>query len=92
MDWNKRVVVPAVAAFALASAGVILAILRLGGVIGWPSRWVAFAFLAIVLFPVALLLLSAFAEGERQNEPGLGSPLLDWLLHSLPWDSRRSRS
>ena|SRR6266481_312054 len=80
MDWNRRVVVPVAAAFVCLSAGVILAILRLGGVIGWPARWVVLVFLAILLLPVALLLLSAYAEGERQNDPSFGSPLLDWIV------------
>jgi multisubunit Na+/H+ antiporter MnhG subunit len=70
MDWSARIVVPFVAAFVLLTAVVVLAVLRLGGVITWPARWVVFVLFALLLAPVALVFLAATTDAEKRSEDG----------------------
>jgi len=55
--WTARVVLPFVGLFVLLTTVVVIAMLRLSGVIAWPSRWVG-------LVPVAVLLNAAKATNE----------------------------
>jgi len=82
VEWSARVVVPFVTAFLLLTTVVVLAVLRLGGVISWPARWVVFVVFAFLLAPVALVFIAATARAEQQSEP---NSFLDWINNLLPW-------
>jgi len=82
MEWRARIVVPFVTVFVLLAAMVVLAILRLGGVIAWPARWVVLVLFALLLAPIVLVFIAATAQAERQSEP---SGALNWLNNLLPW-------
>ena len=76
MDWSWKELTQ-IAVFAVV-VGTALAtvLLRLGGVIDWPSRGVAFAVLALILAPVIILLFAAATEGSDEPDWGLISMLL----------------
>ena len=82
MDWSARVVVPAVVAFVLVTTTVVIAILRLGGVITWPALWLVFVLFTLLLVPVVLLLVTAAIDGERRTE---SDGVLGWLNNLMPW-------
>ena len=80
MDWSWKELAQ-IAAFALVvGTALAIALLRLGGVIAWPSRGVAFAVLALILAPVIILLLAAASEGAEEPDWGLiGTLLPPWF-------------
>lgn len=82
MEWKARFIVPFVTAFVLLTAAVVLAILRLGGVIAWPARWVVLVLLVVLLAPIALLFMASAAQAEQRSEP---NSILDWISNLFWW-------
>ena len=82
MDWSAKVVVPAVVAFVLVTTAVVLAVLRLGRVINWPSLWVVLVLFTLLLVPVVLVLVSATIDAEQRTE---SNGVLGWLNNLMPW-------
>jgi hypothetical protein len=80
MDWGWRELAQ-IAGFAqLVGTTLALALLRLGDVISWPSRGIAFAALIVILAPVVIVLLDAARDTAESEGPG---GLLSLLLP--PW-------
>ena len=77
--WTARVVLPFVGLFVLLGTAVVIAMLRLLGVIAWPSRWVSIGLLVLLLVPIALLLNAAIRDGD-----GPRSSLADLFTILLP--------
>lgn len=83
MDWSWKELAQIAVFAVVVGTALAIALLRLGGVIEWPGRGVAFAVLALILAPVIILLFAAAAAaaGEGADEPDLG--LIGLLLP--PW-------
>ena len=81
MDWSWKELAQIAVFAVVVGTALAIALLRLGGVIEWPGRGVAFAVLALILAPVIILLFAAAAAGEGADEPDLG--LIGMLLP--PW-------
>ena len=73
--WNRRVVLPAVGGFVLLSILVSGSVLRLGGVIDWPSRGLAIVLLVALLLPIGVLFARAIGEWSDSG----------WLKLFFPW-------
>jgi len=77
--WTARVVLQFIGLFVLLTTVVVIAMLRLSGVIAWPSRWVAIGLVVLLLVPIAVLLNAAIRDGE-----GPRSSLADLFNILLP--------
>lgn len=81
MGWSARIVVPFTALFVLLGTAVVIGILRIGGLIGWPPLWVVIVLFIALLLPLALLLVSAAnkAASEAAAEEGPIWSLWGWF-------------
>jgi multisubunit Na+/H+ antiporter MnhG subunit len=68
MEWNTKIVVQIVGASLLMATVLIVAVLRLSGLTTWPGRTLAVVGLALLIAPIALLLLSVAKETEMKSE------------------------
>lgn len=80
MEWKPKIVLPIVGCGVLLGTAVVVGILRLGGLVDWPARWVVFTLFGLLVVPIAVLLASAANEAARQSgdwdSPGWWP---DWL-------------
>ena len=72
MDWNARLLVRGGIGFLVLSTVVVVAILRLGGVIAWPSHGIAIAAIFLVSSPVLILLFAVGLSDTGINDEGSG--------------------
>src|SRR6185437_8860851 len=68
VNWSPRIVLPFVRLLVLGTTSVVIGILRLGGMVTWPARWVVFLLFGLMVAPAAMMLLSATNEQGRQSE------------------------
>jgi archaellum biogenesis protein FlaJ (TadC family) len=81
MKWSAKDILRLAVVFLLLATVVVVAILRLGGLITWPDRTVALIALALMLVPIGLLLVGVVMDSEEKSDSGWS--WLAWIFP--PW-------